>query len=63
MTERRAKEYDEAVAIAAAHPLMTGDHDRYARAQAMVFARHSKGDLVDLVNWLLMRAEEAECRS
>lgn len=45
-------------AISAAHPLSTGDHDRYLRALEMVGARHSKYALVDLVNWLLYRIEE-----
>lgn len=54
------KEDEHTEAIAAAHPLRTGDHARYARAVEMVSARHSKYTLVDLVNWLLMRAEVAE---
>lgn len=45
-------------AIEAAHPLKTGDHRRYARALQMVGNRRGKYALVDLVNWLLMRAEE-----
>lgn len=40
-------------AIDAAHPLKTGRHDLYAYAMKLVGARHAKGDLVDLVNWLL----------
>lgn len=47
-------------AIKAAHPLRTGNHERYARAQEMVSARHAKAELIELVNWLLMRAEAAE---
>lgn len=39
--------------IADAHPLNTGDHDTYAIAMQMVGNRHSKGALVELVNWLL----------
>lgn len=46
---------DEAAAIEAAHPLETGRHDLYAMAMRLVGERHEKGDLVDLVNWLLHR--------
>lgn len=44
-------------AIAAAHPTRTGRHDLYAEALRLVGARHSKGGLVDLVNWLLADRE------
>ena len=47
-------------AIAAAHPLRTGRHDLYDEAQRLVSAKHSKGALVDLVNWLLHRQDAAE---
>lgn len=40
-------------AIRAAHPTRTGRHDLYAEAMRLVGAKHSKGALVDLVNWLL----------
>lgn len=43
----------EDAAIEAAHPLRTGDHATYAEAMRLVGARSAKGDLVDLVNWLL----------
>lgn len=39
--------------IDAAHPTNTDDHETYALAMKMVGNRHSKGALVDLVNWLL----------
>jgi len=39
--------------IAAAHPLQTGDAATYGVAMEMVGNRHSKGALVELVNWLL----------
>ena len=39
--------------IAAAHAIETGDHKTYAVAREMVGNRHSKGALVELVNWLL----------
>jgi hypothetical protein len=39
--------------IAAAHPMETGDHVTYIKAMEMVGNRHSKGALVELVNWLL----------
>lgn len=39
--------------IKAAHPLRTGRHDLYAEAMRLVGAKHSKGALVELVNWQL----------
>lgn len=51
------KTTEEAAAIRAAHPLISGRHDLYMEAMRLVGARHSKGDLVDLVTWLLLRAE------
>lgn len=39
--------------IAKAHPTNTGLHTHYAIAMEMVGNRHSKGALVELVNWLL----------
>ena len=39
--------------IDSAHPTLTGKHKSYEMAQEMVSNRHSKGALVDLVNWLL----------
>lgn len=50
----------EDAAIKATHPTRTGRHDLYAEAMRLVGARHSKGALVELVNWLLVRVEEAE---
>lgn len=47
----------EDAAIDEAHPLKTGRHDLYAEAARMVGAKHSKGALVELVNWLLSRLE------
>lgn len=41
--------------IEAAYPTRSGSHDEYATAMAMVGNRQSKGQLVALVNWLLMR--------
>jgi uncharacterized coiled-coil DUF342 family protein len=46
--------------IRASHPTKTGRHDLYAEAMRLVGARHAKGDLVDLVTWLLHRAEYHE---
>lgn len=43
----------EADAITAAHPLNTGRHDLYGQALRLVGARHAKGELVEMVNWLL----------
>lgn len=51
-------QYDEL--IAKEHPLAGGDDERYKRALEMVEHRHSKYALIDLVNWLLARAEKAE---
>ncbi len=50
-------------AIAAAHPLKTDNHATYAEARRLVSARHSKGNLIDLVNWLLVRAGAAEAEA
>lgn len=43
--------------IRAAHPVRSGRHDLYAEAVRMVGAKRSKYALVELVNWLLHRAE------
>jgi hypothetical protein len=43
--------------INAAHPLKTGDNETYGIAMRMVGNRHSKGALVELVNWLLKSPE------
>jgi hypothetical protein len=39
--------------IHAAHPVRSGSHEAYGVAMQMVGHRHSKGQLVSLVNWLL----------
>lgn len=44
-------------AIADAHPMRTGRRDLYAEAMRLVGAKHSKGALVELVNWLLARID------
>ncbi len=44
--------------IAAAHPTETKRHGIYANAHAMVSAKHSKGALVDMVNWLLCKVDD-----
>jgi len=41
-------------AIKAAHPARSESHDEYGVAMQMVGHRHSKGELVALVNWLLV---------
>lgn len=43
--------------IDAAFPTRSDRHDTYAEAMRLVGARYSKGELVALVNWLLIRAE------
>ena len=45
--------------IKAAHPTRSGAHDEYAEAMKMVENRHSKGELVNLVTWLLVRLHHA----
>lgn len=47
-------------AIDAAFPTRSGSHVEYATALQMVGNRHSKGELVSLVNWLLVRLRDAE---
>lgn len=42
-------------AIAEAYPTRSGRHDLYAEAMRMVGAKRSKGQLVMLVNWLLLQ--------
>ena len=44
--------------IRAAHPLRTGNHERYGRACEMVRHRYSKINLISLVNYLLSRIED-----
>ena len=50
----------EDAAIAAAHPLRSGDHARYMEALRLVGAKRSKCALVDLVSWLLSRIPAAQ---
>lgn len=45
------------------HPTVNGSHRTYSVAMKMVGHRHSKGQLVALVNWSLLRAEAAEKRA
>jgi hypothetical protein len=47
-------------AIRAAHPIRTDDFETYDTAMAMIGTRHGKYELVNLVNWLLVRAKTAE---
>ena len=51
------KPLPEDAAIAAAHPMRSGRHDLYGEAMRLVGARHSKAGLVELVTWLLLKAE------
>jgi hypothetical protein len=57
----RDDEWSEAVK--AAHPVRSESHATYATAMQMVGARHSKGALVALVNWLLMGRDAATRRA
>ena len=45
-------------AIHDAFPTRSGSHKEYAIARRMVGNRHGKGALIDLVNWLLVRAKD-----
>ncbi len=54
------RELPEDEAIAAAHPTRSGRHVEYQTAMRMVGAKRSKGALVELVSWLLIRAVDAE---
>jgi len=56
-TVRGDKPLPEDAAIAAAHPMHSGRHDLYGEAMRLVGARNSKAGLVELVTWLLLRAE------
>lgn len=47
-------------AIDAAFPTRSGRHDTYQEAMRMVGAKRSKGALVSLVNWLLIKAEKPQ---
>ena len=53
----RPDEWTEAVK--AAFPTRSGSHDEYALAMKMVGSRKGKGELVALVNWLLVRLSRA----
>ena len=53
----RPDEWTEAVK--AAFPTRSGSHDEYALAMKMVGSRNGKGELVALVNWLLVRLSRA----
>ena len=46
-------------AIHAAHPTRSGNHEAYAEAMRLVGSRHSKGSLIALVTWLLLRGSDA----
>jgi hypothetical protein len=49
-------------AINAAHPARSGRHDQYAAAMRLVGAKRSKGALVNLVSWLLVRLSDSDAR-
>lgn len=46
-------------AIGAAFPTRSGSHAQYQEAMRLVGARHSKGALVAMTNWLLLRLDKA----
>lgn len=62
MTWDDDKPLPEDAEISAAHPLRSGRHDLYQEAMRLVGARHSKFALVELVTWLLLKAESAPVR-
>ena len=45
-------------AIDALHPCETGDHKTYTKAMELIGNRHSKGSLVCLVNYFLVREKQ-----
>lgn len=47
-------------AIKEAHPTRSDSHEEYATAMRMVGHRHSKHELVSLVNWLLVRLKDED---
>lgn len=47
-------------AVRAAHPTRSESHEEYATAMKMVGNRHSKGELVALVNWLLVERKKSK---
>ncbi len=54
------KPLPEDAEIEAAFPTRSGRHAEYAEAMRMVGAKRSKGALVKLVAWLLVRLADAE---
>jgi hypothetical protein len=56
--EEKTDEYSDAINVA--FPTRSGSHAEYAKAMTMVGNRHSKGELVALVNWLLVAVRDAE---
>jgi len=54
------KPLPEDAEITAAHPMNSGRHDLYIEALRLVGASHSKGALVKLVTWLLLKAEKKQ---
>jgi hypothetical protein len=55
--EDRTDEWTERVR--ASFPTRSGSHEEYALAMRMVGNRHSKSELVALVNWLLVERRDA----
>ena len=53
-------EYSDA--IREAFPTRSGSHEEYAIAMKMVGNRYSKGELVALVNWLLVENRKLRSR-
>lgn len=59
MREWKDVEDEWSEAINAAFPTRSGSHGQYGVAMKMVGNRHSKGELVALVNWLLVMRDNA----
>ena len=56
--EERVEDPDEwSERIFAAYPTQSGSHEEYGVAMRMVENRHRKGELVALVNWLLLEVK------
>lgn len=51
----RTDEYSDK--IKAAHPTRTKEYGKHTLAMRLVSSRKSKGELVDLVNWLLQKID------
>jgi len=58
--EDRVDRWSEA--IKAAFPTRSGSHEQYGQAMEMIHNRHSKGELVALINYLLVEIKKGKER-